>query len=300
MRLMGKCNIPFIWVTPAGMKIKFALGKVITKRAGKGIIQKGSGVQINIIDKSDMDVSKSVTALMPNFIHSLDASCILELTFDLFSLLKNNIKLEKGRDNPETLEKEEIIIDRLLSNIIYDTDDIREFLRKDNTCFDSELVSNIDYKTILALKNIIPLYTIHDCFATTANNMCMIKKNVTALFSFMYFRTPYLKIVHNSLLYQLSSYTTIYACPLEYEDSENKIIKNFKNVDINESEVFAVKTEDLSSINGNYKSKKYYLFVYLNGKAELIPQFPTLIDENIYKYRDILRNDSINSTYFIS
>ena len=33
---------------------------------------------------------------MSNFIHSLDASCIHELTFDLFTLLKNSINLKKG------------------------------------------------------------------------------------------------------------------------------------------------------------------------------------------------------------
>lgn len=30
---------------------------------------------------------------MPNFIHSLDGSCIHELTFDLFTQLRNDIKL---------------------------------------------------------------------------------------------------------------------------------------------------------------------------------------------------------------
>ena len=50
MRVMGKSQIPFIWVTPSNMKIRFALGKMTSKRAGKSIIKKGSGIQINIID----------------------------------------------------------------------------------------------------------------------------------------------------------------------------------------------------------------------------------------------------------
>jgi len=37
-------------------------------------------VQINIINKENIDVKKSVVALMPNFIHSLDASNIHEIT----------------------------------------------------------------------------------------------------------------------------------------------------------------------------------------------------------------------------
>ena len=42
---MEKINIPFIWITPTGMKIKFGLGKVYRKKAGKEIIKTGSGVQ---------------------------------------------------------------------------------------------------------------------------------------------------------------------------------------------------------------------------------------------------------------
>ena len=58
MSIMAKCNANFVWLTPAGMKIIFALGKVTSKRAGKGIIKSGSGVQINIIDKSKIDIPR--------------------------------------------------------------------------------------------------------------------------------------------------------------------------------------------------------------------------------------------------
>lgn len=72
-------------MTPTGLKIKFGLGKETTQRAGLKFIREGSGVQINIINKENIDVKKSVVALMPNFIHSLDASNIHEIT----NFLKN-------------------------------------------------------------------------------------------------------------------------------------------------------------------------------------------------------------------
>jgi hypothetical protein len=53
-----KKNEPFVWITPSGMKIKYALGKVTTKRAGLKFIREGSGVQINIINKDKIDVKK--------------------------------------------------------------------------------------------------------------------------------------------------------------------------------------------------------------------------------------------------
>lgn len=38
------------------MKIKYALGKVKTQRAGLNLIREGSGVQINIINKDEIEV----------------------------------------------------------------------------------------------------------------------------------------------------------------------------------------------------------------------------------------------------
>ena len=62
----------------------------------------------------------------------------------------------------------------------------------DITLFDLSLVEDFDPIKLGAFKNNIPLYTIHDCFATTPNNMGLIKNNVTNIFSDMYFSTPYI------------------------------------------------------------------------------------------------------------
>ena len=113
MSFIGKRNLPLIWVTPSGMKIKFAVGKSIKKRAGLGFIRKGSGTQINIINKNEVDVKKSVTALMPNFIHSLDASNIHLITDYLLSL-----EIDKTIEYFNTIEKE--VNKNFSKQILYD------------------------------------------------------------------------------------------------------------------------------------------------------------------------------------
>lgn len=184
MAFCGKKNEPFTQVTPSGMKINYALGKVTTKRAGLKFIREGSGVQINIINKDKIDVQKLVVGLMPNFIHSLDATNIHELTDSIHKLKINEINKEI----------EEVII-RNGYNITYKDilEDVKPYLinkytsrssynlPKDNTIFDSELVKKNDLIKICAFNQNIPLYTIHDCFATTPNHMEFIKSKVISL-----------------------------------------------------------------------------------------------------------------------
>ena len=69
-----------------------------------------------------------------------------------------------------------------------------------------------------------PLYTIHDCFATTANNMETIERNVKSSFIEIYFNnTTYLEKMHNSLIDQIKSYN------LEIIKIDNKEIINYNN-----------------------------------------------------------------------
>ena len=148
----------------------------------------------------------------------------------------------------------------------------------------------------------IPIYTIHDCFATTANNMALIKNNVTTLFSEMYFNKPYLKLVHIQSLIHLYNFTNIYAYPIEYEESDSPtpIIKDFKTIDIDESEIFSIDNDFINDSKNEIFENKYYLFIIINGERVLIPHFPNIINDNIINYREILRTDSAKSTYLIS
>jgi len=320
MAFLGKMDLPFVWVTPSGMKIKFALGKVKKKRAGLRFIKEGSGVQINIINKDEIDIKKSVVALMPNFIHSLDASNIHEITNYLYNLnidkIKEELKIEVveryGDESGSNIQMQRLKLEYLLENYTYDNDNIMDYKDKDNTFFDLHLINHLDVIKISAFKENIPLYTIHDCFATTPNNMELIKNNVTLLFSEMYFSEPYIKILHISLLKQILSYKDIFGYPLEYITNKKNgggggadklIIKDFKKVNIISDNIIKINLNYLDDLTNRKDifDNKYYLFTEDdNKKRNLIPLFPPMINDNINKYRSILNSRSRISTYLIS
>jgi hypothetical protein len=312
MAFLGKRDLPFIWVTPSGMKIKFALGKVTKKRAGLRFIREGSGVQINIINKDEIDVKKSVVALMPNFIHSLDASNIHEITNYLYNLnidkIKEDLKIEVSERSGIINENlyQRLKLEYLLENYTYNKNIPLDCSNKDNTFFDLDLINHLDIIKISAFKNNIPLYTIHDCFATTPNNMELIKNNVTLLFSEMYFSEPYIKILHISLLKQILSYEDIFGYPLEFitdKKNDNLIIKDFKKVNIVSDNIIKINLNYLEDLTKRQEifDNKYYLFTVVdNKKRNLIPLFPSMINDNINKYRKILNLRAGKSTYLIS
>lgn len=74
------------------------------------------------------------------------------------------------------------------------------------------LVHSLDASNIhLLCENLTnqPLYTIHDCFATTANNMEFIENNVKNAFIKIYFSNGnYLEKMHNHIIDQIKSYAS--------------------------------------------------------------------------------------------
>lgn len=57
--------------------------------------------------------------------------------------------------------------------------------------------------------NLIPIYTIHDCYATTPNNMASLNKIVLSSFIEQYFDSQYIIKLHRNLLEQIKSYKLI-------------------------------------------------------------------------------------------
>ena len=303
------------------MTIKFALGKVTTRRAGLKFIREGSGVQINIINKKEIDVKKSVVALMPNFIHSLDACNIHEITNFLHRLkideINDEIKNELGGKishygdslNSKLKLEQEYLTEKYTYNPYEQNDNIN----KDNTFLDISLVRDVDLIKIGAFKKNIPLYTIHDCFATTPNNMELIKNYVTLLFSKMYFSTPYIRILHLSLLEQIMSSDDIYGYPLEFiraetssnEKNDKLIIKDFKKVNVVLDNIIKINSFFLDDKNNRNDifDNKYYLFTIDKDnkkKRNLIPLFPPMINDNINKNRKTLEIRVPKSAYLIA
>ena len=52
----------------------------------------------------------------------------------------------------------------------------------------------------------IPIYTVHDCFSSTPNNMYYLNSLVKLAFSDIYFNENYLEKMHNSLIDQIKSF----------------------------------------------------------------------------------------------
>ena len=105
------------------------------------------------------------------------------------------------------------------------------------------LVHSLDASNIhLMCQNLsgIPIYTIHDCFASTANNMSIIEYKVKTSFIEIYFKDGnYLEKMHNHLIEQIKSYNnTIIKDGNEYIEINNvdyllpKIPEAFINNDV--------------------------------------------------------------------
>jgi len=67
----------------------------------------------------------------------------------------------------------------------------------------------------------LPLYTIHDCFASTPNNIFILERFIKRTFLKIYFEIEYLEEMHNNILRQITSY-------LKEEIIEKDGLKYFK------------------------------------------------------------------------
>lgn len=100
--------------------------------------------------------------------------------------------------------------------------------RRIKTSFMPNLVHSLDASNIhLLCENLTnqPLYTIHDCFATTPNNMEFIESSVKNAFIKIYFSSGnYLEKMHQNMMDQIKSYATEFSTidGKEYVTIDNK------------------------------------------------------------------------------
>jgi DNA-directed RNA polymerase len=81
-------NVAIHWVTPSGMKVSMSNVKMSRKQIKNNILKKAKPITI-LIPTDTIDYSSIKTGLMPNFIHSLDASNIHILIKKIKSILPN-------------------------------------------------------------------------------------------------------------------------------------------------------------------------------------------------------------------
>ena len=322
MSLFYTVNKPVMWITPSGMKIKYSMSEVISKQISTRIGQKSRKILVNIVNKNKIDKNKSVIGLMPNFIHSLDASNVHEVPYYIENILSKTIikDIDYYKEHNDSLIPKDIRYKEDKYSLIYkemmdindgftkwSKDDVLKTINKELKITDikktdkhNRLYYNYDLEeyfeeigtNLITLNHsdLYPLYTIHDCFATTTSRMNDLKGIVNTIFASMYFDKPYLLDLHNSLLIQLSSYTQIYTVEsidiideYKHNNNYNKLMKNL------------IKVEYISKIE-SWKP----LFIIIDNNIKLIPQFPTKIDENIKTYQNIFKKEVLKSEYLIS
>ena len=77
----------------------------------------------------------------------------------------------------------------------------------------------------------LPDYTIHDCFASTPNNMKILEKMIKTTFLDIYFEGEYLEKMHNNIIEQIKSFLGEYLIEEEgkwYINKDNKWLKFLK------------------------------------------------------------------------
>jgi len=92
INILDGLDLPFFWQTPAGMSVSMSGVEMISKRVKQNLMKKSKPISI-LIPTEQIDYKKIKLGLMPNFIHSLDASNIHLLTNNISKLKLDNINL---------------------------------------------------------------------------------------------------------------------------------------------------------------------------------------------------------------
>jgi DNA-directed RNA polymerase len=89
---MKKLELPIDWVTPSGMTVSMSNRILKSKQIKTSLIKKSKPISI-LIPTDQLDYKNIKTGLMPNFIHSLDASNIHILIKNIHKLKLENLNL---------------------------------------------------------------------------------------------------------------------------------------------------------------------------------------------------------------
>lgn len=89
--ILNKLNLPVVWRLPTGLEVHQKYMKKHTKNI-RPFKTTRTALALTITDKVSMDTKKQKTALMPNLIHSLDASVLFLLYNSFYKTLFKDTK----------------------------------------------------------------------------------------------------------------------------------------------------------------------------------------------------------------
>ena len=186
--ILSKLNQPIFWITPSGLHVRLSTIEFKSIRTKSKLYPNAKPVTISI-PTNKLDTQQIKRSFMPNLIHSLDASNI--------HLLCNKITS---------------IAPPFCNTAVAPL----PFTNGDGDGAGHAKSNNIGAN----------IYTIHDCFATSPNEMSLLERYVKEAFIEIYFKDGnYLNKMHNHILEQIKSFAQEIVTDNEHEYI---IIKNEK------------------------------------------------------------------------
>ena len=157
-------GLPISWNLPSGLKVIQSYMKTKTTSITPFLHSK-SKLNFNITLKDSYDKNKQVRALMPNLIHSLDATS-LSLLYNTFSKRYKNAQFFSVHDCFGTTSEKVFILKTMLASVYTDLYSEDHYLYKFDRDIFTTLISNTDYKVDIAKRSILlpsgTTYIIHD------------------------------------------------------------------------------------------------------------------------------------------
>jgi len=147
-------------------------------------------------------------------------------------------------------------------------------------------------KRLIDNNSSINLYTIHDCFASTPNFMKTLNNEVKLSFIDLYLNFDYLDSMHNNILSQINSYTTVYTEQINKSEAEP-----FKQRSNSTAKPKGEGTNFQGEM-GDGAEREIFNYIILENTKIIIPNKPTLYDWD--KNRKIFIEGIKKSLYFIN
>nr|QWO71450.1 RNA polymerase [Lyophyllum shimeji] len=138
--ILQKIGLPLFWETPSGMSVSMSTVKMTSKRVKNNFLKKSKPISL-LIPTEQIDYRHIKTGLMPNFIHSLDASNIHILIKNIYKFNIQNINLYTIHDCFASDIKNIRLIELLVKHSFIELYFRRDYLNSVHTSFLKQIQS---------------------------------------------------------------------------------------------------------------------------------------------------------------